>query len=481
MKPWPKLIEGQVPNGPGRYQQLVELSAVAAQMKDFGVRVDQAKARWHLVDAERRGAEFTERFLSLTGLPEEALGDAGAGQTQAIKDYFWKEHKAPVLFHDKKTKKPKFDSPTLIGYASDFRKESFAGPAAALLGIRKAKTAAGFARAYIAVSGRYDGRIHFALNVIGTKGERMSSAAKFRWREPETNSMVEYRLNLQNVPSKEPTFEFAKGEKTKLALSMRDCFIPDEGCVWVKFDYDQAEARLIAYVTGDKLLLKWIEDGTDLHMENARILWPELDIPASATKKDRQWAPYREAAKPSQYALTYSMPNEKNETHVAELHQQMKKIFPNLQEAQVKIMAQRFFEPYPEGHGTIRGWQIDLKKQISRTGRAELPQNGAFLYLPDTMRGYNMGSNFFFQSGTGVLINPALIEIAPKMAWKRGDSAVLVQAHDELDIQCPEKCVDTYCDLVSEAMSRPADFGNFRAGLPAAGDIGPNWKDVVAK
>lgn len=474
MKLWPDLIQGEVPNGPARYKQLEALSGVAQQMKDFGIRIDGGRARWHLEDAQRRGLEFTQRFLELTKLPASALGDAGAGQTQEIRDFFWKEHGAPVLFHDKRTKRPQFNAETLIGYATDFRKEPYAGPAAALLGIRKAKTAEKFARAYLAVSERNGGRIHFGLNVLGTKGERMSSSAKFRWREPETDTLVEYKLNLQNVPNKEPKFEFTKGEKVKLALSQRDIFIPDQGCGWIKFDYDQAEARLIAYVTGDKLLLSWIDSGADLHMENARILWPEMNIPEGAQKSDKQWAPYREAAKPSQYALTYSMPNEQNETHIVELHKQMVKIFPNLKDSQVAIMAKRFFA----AHREIRAWQIGLKSEIADTGRAVLPQNGAFLYLPNTMRGYNMGSNFFFQSGTGVLINPALIEVAPKMAWKQGQSAVLVQCHDELDIQAPSAQVEELKAMVSEAMSRPANFGEFTAGLPAAGDVGPNWKDV---
>lgn len=456
-----------------RYRHTMKVMETAQRMKAKGVRVDLEKCKWHIKDSKERAEKFTEIFLSLTGLPAKALGDAGAGGTKAVRDWFWEECKAPAIAFDKVTKKPQFNTPTLIGYATDFRGTRFSAPAAALFGIRKAKTSAKFARAYYEVARRHEGRIHFGFNVTGTKGERWSASTSWRWWDEGLSDWVETNLNAQNVPSKEPKYKFEGDEKpTKLALSLRDCFIPDPGFVWFKADYDQLELRLIAYVSGAKKIIEWIETGADAHMENARILFTEPGIPATATKADPQWKPYREGAKPCAYGLTYSMPNDKGETHVAELHKQLLATFPNIDEAYVKLIAERYFAAHPE----IRAMQWGIKKQVKADGKVVLPQNGRFLYLPATMRGQNMGSNFFFQSGGGYLINRALPEIERRAAGMR--SAVLLMVHDESSGQVHESEIEEFCGIVEEEMGRPAHFGGTYAGVPAMCALGPNWNET---
>jgi DNA polymerase I-like protein with 3'-5' exonuclease and polymerase domains len=453
-----------------RYRHTLKLMGSAERMTQKGVRVDLERCKWHIAHSRDRAAFFTEMFLRLTGLPSEALGDAGAGATKAVKSWFWDECKAPPIVFDKITKKPQFNTPTLIGYATDFKGKPFSGPAAALFGIRKAKTSEKFARAYYEVASRHEGRIHFGFNVCGTKGERWSASTKWRWYDEGTQEWVKYRLNVQNVPSKEPKFKFDGDEKpTKLALSLRDCFIPDPGKVWAKFDYDQLELRLIAYTAGARKLIEWIGSGADTHMENARILFTEARIPVGASKKDPQWKAYREAAKPCAYGLSYSMPSDKGEVHVAELHKQLKSTFPDIEESYVKVLADRFFAAHPE----IRHWQNATKRMVRETGRVTLPQNGRFLWLPATMRGYNMAGNFFMQSGGGYLINRATPDIEARLVGTGAD--LLMNVHDEVDVQIPTDRVEEVCGIVETELARPAQFGGVTAGVPAAGAVGPNW------
>lgn len=470
---WPEMTF-PIPRGEERYRQLLQLFDVARRMGQYGIRIDMRRARWHLDNARARAEHFTRMFLDLTKLPPEALGDSGAGTTAAVRDYFWNELRAPHVSFHKRTKKPQFNTASLIIYATDFKGQPFSAPAAALYGIRKARTAERFARAYLAVAEHEGGRIRFGFNPLGTKGERWSSSASFRWKEVETGETVSYSLNAQNVPAKEPTFEFEKGVSTKLSLSMRDCFIGDPGCVIGSADYSQLEARLIAYVTGAGTLQKWIEEGADLHMEHAIRLFKEAKIPIGATKKDKEYALYREAAKPLVYALTYAMPNEKGQTSTKELYKQLKSIFPNIQEAYIKALADRFFEVHPE----IRAWQRRVIDSVNTTGRVALPQNGAFLYLPSTPRGYNQASNFFFQSGGGVLMNRAVIDVDRQVSWAPGGSAILGQIHDELLVQAPEAEAEAVGRIVGEAMGAPMDFGGAVASVPAEMQWAPNWKEA---
>lgn len=269
------------------------------------------------------------------------------------------------------------------------------------------------------------------------------------------------------------TFKF-DGEEKLLAVSMRDCFIPDPGKVWIKWDGDQAEARLLAYTSGATKLIEWIANRADLHWENAKVMWPEAKIPTPYPDKKGKMGMFREGAKPCMYALSYSHPSDDGKSHTKELFKQLKTVFPDLSESYLEVMVARFFEAHPE----IRRWQQANKDALRELGKITLPQSGDFLYLPATMRGFNQAGNFQMQSGLGALINRGLIEADGELS---GRGEFLAQVHDELDAQILEKHVDDVDKMVSYYLSKPANFGGYEAGVPFAGDRGPNWADVKGK
>lgn len=479
------MIEVPVEQGVERYEHLLKLFDIARKMTERGMRVDIGRARWHRWEAARRANEFTDRFLGLTGLDRKALGEKGIGATKAVKEYFWQTLGAPPVIFDKKTKAPKFDVPSLIIYAQDFKEEPLRSAAAALYGIRKAQTAMRFAEAYAAVAERHNGRIHFGFNPLGTKGERWSSSASWRWRDG--GQLFDYSLNAQNIPKKEPTFTFqGDTQKTKLSLSMRDCFVADPGSVFWSADYDQLELRLIAYTAAAQKIIAWIDAGLDTHVENAKLLFPEAHIQAGEgktsakelgrplTDREIEVNECRDMAKPCAYALAYCMPNERGETFTAELFKQIKQVRPDTDPRYVDLIAKRYFSK--EGHPEIRAWQDWTKQQIRDTGRLRLPW-GSELYLPATMRGYNQAANFQMQSGGGRRINLACVAIDAQTDWTSG-SVLLGQVHDELVGLADEKAVDEYCEIVETAMSRPSQTGATFAGIPAKCQIGDSWGSV---
>lgn len=68
--------------------------------------------------------------------------------------------------------------------------------------------------------------------------------------------------NLQNIP--------ARGE---LATKVRKFFIPTEGFYLASFDYSQIEYRIIADASADPVLIKYFEDGQDIHKNTAARLF----------------------------------------------------------------------------------------------------------------------------------------------------------------------------------------------------------------
>lgn len=486
MKPFPSFTF-PVPRGKERYERLLQLYAIAQRMSAFGIRVDQLRTKYHLQQARKRAAFYTEMFLNETGLSKADMGKAEAGQTKNIRNWFWELHKAPVLSKAKKTGRPQFNTPTLLAYATDFKDKPYSRAAAALMALRSAQTASRFAEAYLAVSTRYSGRIHFGFNPSGTKGERWSSAKRFSWTD-ENGVKQEYSLNAQNVPNKEPTFEFESGRPTRLAYSLRDCFIADPGCVIGKADYDQQELRLIAYTAGVKKLIDWIERGTDPHMENAKVLFKEYKLPANAKKSKKAELGTlqdlinrcREAAKPAQYAISYQDVTEsfnKQKPKYPDLYKTIVKQFPDLPERLLyEVIVPRFFELHPE----IKQWQFATRRSLEELGYVQLRATGTLLYLPNTARGRNQALNFQMQSGGGALINRAIIEIDKGCSWQPNGSAILLNVHDELDVQAPFHDMQRVKDLVESNMGASMQIGETFTGIPAAWDPGWNWGDTIA-
>lgn len=464
--------------GKERYEQAEKLMLIAKKMQKVGVRVDIRAAQQHQVDAEKRIQLYTGLFIEATGLTRQELGGAGAGQTDAVKQWFWTKQEAPKLVFSKETKEAQFNSALLTAYASDYQDTKFGPAAAALLGLRKARTARKYAESYEAVAAKFDGRIHFAFNIFGTKGERWSSSAKFFWRDNVGNP-VEHAVNAQQVPSKLLKFDFKDGKGDQpLALSQRNCFIPNEGCVWVKQDYEALELQLIMCNSGSRLLKEWLSKGLDPHIENAKILFKEAKIPSEWVNKDdpkfKKFKVFRDAAKPIVYGATYQYSDPHRENKYPELFKQFKQSFPQMAETYLNVLVQRLYEAHPE----IQLMQQRVAKDIQVAGKVDLPVGHGFLYLPATNRGYNQGINALHQSGGGALISRALVNIDKEFPWGEDDAAILLQVHDELDAQIPEKKLDDVTSMMENYLSAPAEFNGVSVSIPADSDIGPNWRDV---
>jgi hypothetical protein len=466
-----------------QYNNQVQLQHIAEKMKQLGVRVDTQKALEHKRLADSRSLQFSEIFLELTGLPREALGKAGTGVTKAVKDWF-REAGAPDVVFDKDSGKPQLNAIALVCWASDFPGAAFAEPAAALLGLRKAKVSGRFAEAYYTVASRFGGRIHFDANPMGTKGLRWSASAQFRWRD-ENGEVVEYSLNCQNIPKAKKSFEFSKYGKLKLMDSLRDCFIADDGCDLIQLDYEGAEAALIAYISGDKALLEWMDKGYDVHTENARVMFLEAGIPPDMRKipSGHPLEAFRVAAKPALYGGAYQFPSTSGRKPkpmhevYATLFKTWKALWPELSETAFGKAVERFWD----AHGDIRGWQLTMGDDLERDGFIALPQTGRRLYLPNSMKGKNGMLNYKFQSGIAYLINRAIPVIADDCDWKPSGTAVLLQVHDELVLQAPKDVAREFGLSAAAEMSRPADWSGVIQGVPAWPALGPNWascKDV---
>lgn len=459
-------IQHPSPRARQRYEALLKLMQVADKMSQVGFRVDREAIARHAAVAQQNKLDFTARFLQHTQLPPEALGDAGAGQAKAVRDWFLLTCNAPVVSRDKLTKKPQVNTDALITYATKYKHTAYGPAAAALYGLRKNIKSIQFCHAYEVLS-RADSRIHASFFPFGTKTGRWSSSAKL-WC-PDTMSTV--GCNLQQIPSKTPCFEFEPGVQTQLVESLRDCFIADPGCKIYSWDYSALEVRLIAYIFGITRMIEAIESadakqGPDVHVFTAKHLFSDVfgKFPEKLLRNN---------AKQCSYAITYMMHDPKGRAQgYKTMQRKLREDMPDIDDTATKLIVDRFFALYPE----VKARQLEVQKQIASQGYREIPINGRRLHYPDSMRGWNQALNATFQATGAELINRAVLKVAPQCVWKPGGFYIAAQCHDEIVANVPEEQAEVIDEAVRAAMSAPADLGGgYQVSIPSQAAVGDCW------
>lgn len=436
-------LEFPVPNGAAQFQQYMKLSAIATEMKAAGWRIDRHRLAQHRVDAVNRQDRLRQIFCDLSLLTASELGRDG--QTQHVKQYFWQTLGVPFVTVDRKTKKPKLDAAALLTYASEFDDPTIQKSAAALYGYRKAGKTIAFCDEYLNAGER----VHATFNVYGTKGSRWSCTAP----------------NLQQLPSRPLSYDFGEGPEP-IAVSLKDVLIADEGFVLVDADWAALELYLQTYIAGAKGLMTCIENGTDLHMYNARVMFGERLVPANASKKTHKM--YRNAAKLA-FGFAYNASDS-----ITQVHKTMKTMFPEITEKTVQTLRTRYFKHHP----AFPKWQTWTKQSIDKHGYIDTPLMGRRLYVPATMRGYNMALNFQCQTTGGDLANRAVINLRDELRWDQGEQ-LRAQVHDCLVVQTrPEWVQETAAKLV-KAMCTPIEIYGRMAKFVAEPASGNNWGGMV--
>lgn len=98
-----------------------------------------------------------------------------------------------------------------------------------------------FIRTYIEDFVKKDGRVHPSYNLHGTSGFRISGDSP----------------NLTQLP------------RPKHGYNIRDCFIVEDGKVFIAFDFSSAEVKILGALCKDKNMLKAIAEGLDFHSFSA--------------------------------------------------------------------------------------------------------------------------------------------------------------------------------------------------------------------
>lgn len=285
-----------------------------------------------------------------------------------------------------------------------------------------------------------DTRIRTHFNSAGTTTDRLSSS------EP----LFEVGTNLQNIPR--------RGGWERI----RACFIPDPGYLWIKADLSQAEFRIVAW---QAKIHKVIEE----YQKNPK--WRVHRYVASlaySTPEDRVTEQQDSDAKNGVYggnyamqatraALTYKIPYDKAD-----------------------FILKKYRQIFPE----IPRWWTEVKAQINSTRTIRSPfGNLRFFFerLGDSVLAeiYRDAYSHSAQNIVANIVNRALHLC--EESFPTDEAQLLLQVHDELDIQVKEEHGMKYALLLKKFLEYPLHFPGVDTPLiiPAEVSIGKNWNELT--
>ncbi|MBN1780979.1 DNA polymerase I [bacterium] len=397
------------------------LVRVLMMMEENGVALDTALLA-------QMSADMQTQLDSLEKDIYEIAGESfNINSTQQLGKILFEKLKVHELLGGRKPKRTK------TGYATDVRVlESLAAhplPKKLLDYRQLTKLKSTYVDALPALICNKTGRVHASFNQTVAATGRLSTS----------------NPNLQNIPI-----------RTELGREIRKAFVPQQaGWKLLSADYSQIELRLMAHLSGDATLIRSFQEGEDVHRRTAAEIF---EIPAEAVTED-----HRRQAKTINFGIMYGMGP----------YGLASRLGISNEEAQKFITA--YFARYPSVNRFIAATIAQAHKQGYVTTLLNRRR-----YLPELKSenrnirdfGERTAVNTPIQGTAADLIKVAMIRIAHRLETEKWQARMILQIHDELLFEVPEKEIVKMTEMVRKEME-----GAIRLDVPIQVDIGTgvNW------
>jgi DNA polymerase-1 len=276
-----------------------------------------------------------------------------------------------------------------------------------------------------------DGRIHSTFNQTQAATGRLSSS------DP----------NLQNIPI-----------RTELGRRIRAGFVADPGNTFVGADYSQVELRLLAHLSGDAELIRRFRGGDDIHTATAAAVF---NVPKSEVTEEQ-----RRKAKVINFGILYGM-------SPFGLSREL-----GIGGKEAKEYIEQYFHRYPG----VKDYIEDVKASARKNGYV-LTIMGRRRFLKDigsqnrVLReaAERMAVNTPIQGSAADLIKLAMIRVDREFREKGMEARLILQVHDELIVEAPDREAKEAALLVTGAMEGVAKLS---VPLTVSVSRGRNWGEI---
>ncbi len=275
------------------------------------------------------------------------------------------------------------------------------------------------------------GRVHTSY------GQAIASTGRLSSTDP----------NLQNIPI-----------RTEEGRKIRQAFVPAKGCVLLSADYSQIELRLLAHVAGIDVLKEAFRDGQDIHALTASQVF---DVPVEGMDPM-----IRRQAKAINFGIIYGI-----------------SAFGLARQLDIpRGEAARYIDAYFDRYPGIRAYMEETKESARERGYVTTLY-GRKCYVPGIQDKNAARRNFAeraainapIQGGAADIIKRAMIRLPGALRDSGLKAKILLQVHDELVLDVPEKELDEAANVAKNIMESVAQLD-----VPLVVDTGhgKNWDEA---
>ena len=253
--------------------------------------------------------------------------------------------------------------------------------------------------------------------------------------------------NLQNIPI-----------RTEEGRKIRKAFVADAGKVLLSADYSQIELRLLAHVAGIETLRQAFRDGQDIHAMTASEVF---GIPVEGMESS-----VRSRAKAINFGIIYGISPFGLARQLA------------IPQGEAKTYIESYFEKFPG----IKDY-MESTKEFAREHGYVQTIFGRKCHTPGIADKNPARRNFSeraainapLQGAAADIIKRAMVRVAPALKEAGLGATMLLQVHDELIFEVPEKELEQTAALVKKVME---DAAHLDVPLVVETGFGPNWDEA---
>ncbi len=279
-----------------------------------------------------------------------------------------------------------------------------------------------------------DGRMRTSYIISGTETGRLASK----------EHVFGCGTNLQNIP---PGI-------------CREIFISKPGYLFTGGDLKQAEARVVAGLSGDaNLLALYADDTKDSHSENAALMFGGNASQYPQGSKERQ------IAKTGTHAANYDISFRSFALSLG------------LSESEGKKILQSYHDLYPG----IKKWHEETKRQLANSRTLVTPMGRKRRFFGrwgDSL--FKEAFNYIPQSTVGDLINKGFLRLWDRIHFENLQDSVFIrlQVHDALYLEHPIELKDWVYSAMKECLEIPITINNHEVLIPLDLHSGVNWNET---